>query len=156
MTNTIMRIGLSLLIAFISLQVYAQEPDFTVNCEVEFIKYTAFDDDPEYKDLPAINMILSVTNNGDEPIPDLCVSNRSKYVNLYINDTLNNPLSLYNGAEMNGAHLLQKGESDVYEFWVFERSAYADHFSVQWEYMGVKSEKIIINIPAHTIDSKSN
>ena len=147
-----MRTILSTLVLITAMNLSAQITDFDVKCEVEFFTYTAFDDDPNYKDMPAVKLVLTVTNTGIEPIPDLCVSNRSELVNLYINDTLNNPLSLYNGMELIGEHLLNKGESDVYEFWFFEKDAYAQIFTVQWEYMGVRSEKYLVNILAHKIE----
>lgn len=53
--------------------------------------------------------------------------------------------------EIPGEHLLQNGELDVYEFWFFERDAYADQFSVQWEYKGVRSQKLWINIGLRSI-----
>ncbi|PLW91709.1 MAG: hypothetical protein C0592_14450 [Marinilabiliales bacterium] len=142
---------MNLFILLATLQLSAQITDFEVKCEVEFFSYTAFEDDPAYSDIPAVKLVLTVTNTGAEPIPDLCVSNRSELVNLYINDTLNNPLSLYNGIEAPGEHLLQKGEFDVYEFWFFERDAWAEVFTVQWEYMNVRSDKFLINIPLHKI-----
>ncbi|MDY0143922.1 MAG: hypothetical protein RBR97_18730 [Bacteroidales bacterium] len=78
---------------------------------------------------------------GTKPIPDLGVSNRSQYLNLYINDSLNNPVSLYNGADLPGHHLLLKGTSDTYTWWLFEDTAYSNVFTVQWEYLDLFSEK---------------
>lgn len=149
-----MKTLMNLFLLFAVINASAQITDFDVKSEVEFFKYTAFEDDPVYTDIPAVKLVLTVINTGAESIPDLCVSNRSELVNLYINDTLNNPLSLYNGIEGSGEHLLQKGEFDVYEFWFFEKDTWAGVFTVQWEYMNVWSDKYLVNIPAHTIELK--
>lgn len=98
---------------------------------------------------PSVKLILSIKNKGEEPIPDLCVSNRAKHLNLYINDSLRNPISMYNGAEIISEHLLYKGNSDTYEWWFFEEDAFANIFTFHWQYMNIYSKKIEVNISTH-------
>jgi hypothetical protein len=117
-----------------------------VDSHVEFYIYNGPYGEKENVKEPAIKLILTVKNLGNNPIPDLDVTNRSKYVNLYINDTLDNPVSLYNGSEVTGEHLIKKNGSDNYIWWFFEKDAYGDVFTFQWQYMGKFSKKIKINV----------
>lgn len=119
-------------------------PNFKIKSEVYF------DIKPDYRKsnttetTSAISFTITVTNNGDTPIPNLGATQRSNHLNFIVNDSINNPLSLYNGIEIIGAHLLKKGESDTYEWWIYADNvddAYGDAFTVQWEYMNVLSEK---------------
>jgi hypothetical protein len=123
-----------------------------VNSKVEFYIYDGPYGQKENIKEPAIRFILTIKNLGTNPIPDIDVSNRSQYVNLFINDSLNNPLSLYNGVEAFGDHLLNKGDSDTYTWWIFESYAYSETFTVQWQYMDLYSEKFKVNMTRKTIE----
>jgi hypothetical protein len=149
---------LFLLVTSCTLSVYSQNKTtystdtVEVKSSVEFFIYDGPYGEKENIKEPAIKFILSIKNLGTKAIPDIDVSNRSQYVNLFINDTLNNPLSLYNGVEMLGDHLLNKGDSDEYVWWIFESYAYSDIFTVQWQYMNLYSEKFKVNMTRKTIE----
>lgn len=121
-----------------------------IDSKIVFFEYNRPYADTKHTNKAAIKLILTIKNNGEKAIPDLCVSNRSKHVNLYIDDSLNNPLSLYNGAEIIGEHLLYQGDSDTYEWWFFEEDAFADIFTFHWQYLDLFSKKIRVNISTHT------
>ncbi|MBU0489057.1 MAG: hypothetical protein KKA07_15615 [Bacteroidetes bacterium] len=101
---------------------------------------------------PAIMFVLTVTNKSKTPIPDLQVSNRSQYVNFYINDTIQNPVSMYNGAEAKGPHLIMPGKSDSYTWWIFESEAYGKVFTIKWQYMNLFSKIHKVNMTKKTIE----
>lgn len=125
----------------------------SVESSVEFFTYNGPYGSMEHISEPAVRFILTILNKGNNPIPDLGVSNRSQFVNLYINDSLSNPVSMYNGVEAtNNDHMLRKNVKDTYAWWVFEKDAYANVFTVQWEYMGVISKKIKVNIANRTTE----
>ncbi len=152
------KILLFLFIAYFSLSSYCQKTDFKyhidsvlISSKVEFFIYDGLYDTEENIKEPSIKFILTIKNLGVKPIPNLGVSNRSQYVNLYINDSINNPISLYNGKESSGNHLLNKGAKDTYTWWVFENSAYSNTFTVQWKYLDLFSEKFKINVSQKTI-----
>jgi hypothetical protein len=121
-----------------------------VKNQVEFYLYNGPYGDKNNIKEPAIKFILTVTNKGNKPIPDVDVSNRSEYVNLYINDSLSNPVSMYNGTEITGDHLIKKNGSDTYIWWIFEKDAYSNIFTVQWKYMELFSEKIKVDVKKKT------
>ncbi|MDY0216417.1 MAG: hypothetical protein RBS19_05625 [Bacteroidales bacterium] len=140
------------------ISLYSQKSSFKFSADsvqilskVEFFIYEGPYGDKKIKE-PAIRFIITVKNMGSEPIPDLAVSNRSKYLNLYVNDSIKNPVSLYNGLELPGHHLLFKGASDTYTWWVFENAAYSKIFTFQWKYLETFSEKYKINVPRKTIE----
>jgi len=112
----------------------------TITSKVEFFTYNGPYGTEDNISKPAINFIVTVKNNGSKPIPDLAVTNRSEYLNFYVNGKIENPMSMYNGAQISGDHMLEKGQSDSYTWWVFTEDAYADVFTVQWEYCGKLSE----------------
>ncbi|EQA71617.1 hypothetical protein LEP1GSC059_2733 [Leptospira noguchii serovar Panama str. CZ214] len=47
----------------------------------------------------SIKFKIKVSNQSKNPIPDLGVMNRSKFVNFYFNGKVDNPMKLYNGLE---------------------------------------------------------
>jgi len=119
----------------------------TVGNRVEFYTYDGPYGEQEHLKKPAVKLILTVKNKGRKPLPDLCVTNRSKYVNMLINDSIQNPVSFYNGSEAPGAHLLQKNGSDTYTWWFFEdENPYSKAFTVQWRYIGLFSEKLKVTM----------
>ncbi|HBS87542.1 MAG TPA: hypothetical protein DEA97_13345 [Bacteroidales bacterium] len=122
-----------------------------VDSHVEFFTYNGPYGDKENIKEPAIKFILTVKNKRIKPIPNLGATNRSEYVNLYINDSLSNPVSLYNGSEAAGDHLIKKNKTDTYTWWVFEKDAYGEVFTVQWQYMNLYSKKIRVNMTNRTI-----
>ena len=97
---------------------------------------------------------MKVTNNTGNPLPDLGATNRSQNVNFYINGKVDNPLSLYNGAELaNGDKTIAPGSADTFDSggWILAedsgiRKKYGNEFTVQWEYMKIKSDIIKVNL----------
>ncbi len=128
-----------------------QEKDVQISSAVEFFMYEGPYGQHEKINEPAIKFTLNVKNIGKSEIPDLCVSNRSQYVNFYIDDKKNNPLSMYNGIETIGDHMLGYGETDTYTWWIFVEDAYAKEFTVQWEYCNIFSNKHRVNIDSKKV-----
>jgi hypothetical protein len=128
-----------------------EDTDFTIKSEV------TFDIKPDYrksnttKNAGVIIFKISVTNNGDTPIPDLGATQRSDHLNFILNDSIQNPLSLYNGIEIIGDHLILKGKTATYEWWVYTDDGYGDVFTIQWEYMKVLSSKHKVNCKTQEI-----
>ncbi len=122
-----------------------------LSSKVEFFMFDGPYGEKKNLKKPAIRFIVTLKNMGTTPIPNLGVSNRSLYLNLYINDSIRNPVSLYNGAELSGDHLLKKGASDTYTWWVFEEDAYSNTFTVQWKYLELFSQKHKINVKRKNI-----
>ncbi len=119
----------------------------TVHNRVEFYNYDGPYGHQEHIKKSAVKLILIIKNKGTKPLPDLCVTNRSAYVNMIINDSIQNPVSFYNGAEAPGVHLLQNGGTDTYEWWFFEdEKPYGNVFTAQWSYLGLLSEKRKVNL----------
>jgi len=125
----------------------------TVLNRVEFYTFNGPYGDQGHIKKPAVKLILMIKNKGTKPLPDLCVTNRSAYVNMHINDSIQNPVSFYNGTEATGAHLLQKGGTDTYEWWFFEdENPYGNVFTVQWSYMGLFSEKLKVTMSKRNVE----
>jgi len=150
---------LLLLLVYSAINIYAQNIQYNinkdsvlVNSKVEFFTYNGPYGSKENLKKPAIRFILTVKNLRIQPIPDIDVTNRSNYVNLYINDSIQNPVSLYNGTEIIGEHLLKKNESDTYTWWLFEEEAYSKTFTIQWQYMQLFSKKTKVNMDNKTIE----
>ena len=149
------RISVFLMLMFIAIASCAQSQDIVVKNIVEFYEYP--DDNQETQD--AVNFILEVTNLSDHPIPDLGATSRSEYVNLYINGKRDNPLSLYNGTELvNSEKTIPVDSSQRFDSggWILTpdsgiRSKYGNEFTVQWEYDGIKSDLVKVNIQEKTI-----
>ncbi len=153
------KIIIILLITYSAINIYSQNTQnnvtmdsILVNNQVEFFIYDGPYGKKENIKEPAVKFILTIENKGTKPIPDLDVTNRSKYVNLYINDSIRNPVSLYNGKEVSGDHLIKKDGTDTYTWWVFENMAYSEVFTVQWQYMELFSKKAKINISKKTVE----
>lgn len=122
-----------------------------VHNSVEFYTYDGPYGNKERLIKPAVKLVLTIKNKGKKPVPDLGVTNRSNYVNMLINDSIQNPVSFYNGMEATGSHLLQKGNSDTYEWWFFENeNPYGKVFTIQWSYMGLFSEKLKVTVAKKT------
>ncbi len=127
------------------------EESFKIESVVTFSYYEDPYGEENHIKEPVINFILKITNTGDHPVPDLCVTNRSEFLNFYVNDSIQNPISMYNGIEVNGEHLLYKNESDSYTWWVFTKDSYGDIFTVKWQYMGVFSENLKVDVKRKTV-----
>lgn len=123
----------------------------TINSQVEFYTYIGPYGNEDNVSEPAVKFILTIYNNGTDPIPDLAVTNRSNYVKLLVDDIISNPLSLYNGSEMIGPHEILSGESDTYIWWFFIKDAYSEQFVVQWQYLDLLSSRIKVNIYTESI-----
>lgn len=131
-------------------QVKVSTDSASISNKVEFYIYEGPYGDKENIKEPALRFILTVKNKGIKPIPDLGVTNRTKYMNLLINDSVQNPVSMYNGSEVTGDHLLKKNATDTYTWWLFEKDVSSKVFTVQWQYMGIYSKKIKVNMPNKT------
>jgi len=139
---------------------YSQEKQTKVSADsvsaenkVEFYMYDGPYGQKENIKEPAIRFILTVKNKGVKPIPDLGVTSRSEYVNLIINDSIDNPVSMYNGTEAIGEHLIKKNGSDSYTWWIFEKDAYAKVFTVQWQYMNLYTKKIKVDVTKKSVQT---
>lgn len=101
----------------------------------------------------AIYFTLKIKNIGDTPIPNLGAIKRSQYVNFIVNDSVNNPLSLYNGAEIAGNQMLSKGQEDTYTWWISNDAAtFGEIFTVQWQYIDKFTQKHRVNVKARTAE----
>lgn len=134
----------------ITFPAFAQNDTVIVENIVKFYIYN----DANYKNVDAIDFIMKVTNNTGNPLPDLGATNRSQNVNFYINGKVDNPLSLYNGAEYAyGDKTISPGSTDTFDSggWILTddsgiRKKYGNEFTVQWEYMKIKSDIIKVNL----------
>jgi hypothetical protein len=100
-----------------------------------------------------VEFTLEVNNHSSNPIPNLGATNRSQYVNFYINGKIDNPLSLYNGTESafgDKTIAVNQSENFVVTWVLNEKSGivetYGNEFTVQWEYCGIKSEIVKVNL----------
>ena len=145
------------LIAFILIavcsSVWSQE-SFQVLSSVHFGKYENTDGSTTDK----ITFRLTVVNDGKTKIPDLGATNRSKFVNFYINGEQSNPVSLYNGLELaDSDKTIKPGDTAIYEYpWIMTKDAgvveaYGNQPTIQWEYNGVRSEVIQVNLKNKTV-----
>jgi len=114
----------------------------------------------KYKNTDAINFIMKVTNHSKNPIPDLSLTNMSKYVNFYINGKIDNPLNMYNGVEaINGVKTIAIDSTKTFgSGWVLSPNCgllitYGNEFTVQWEYMKIKSKIIKVNVKNKTTET---
>jgi hypothetical protein len=153
------KIFIFLFITYSSITSYSQntknivsKDSVIIDSKVEFFIYDGPYGEKENIKVPAIKFILTLKNKGINPIPDLGVTNRSKYVNLFINDSLNNHVSMYNGTEAIGDHQIKKDESDTYTWWVFENEGYGKIFTVKWQYMNLFSKKMKVNVVKKSIE----
>ncbi len=145
-----------LLLVVFTHTLYAQSKDIVVRNIVEFSTL------PDHNNVnqDAVNFILEITNHSDHAIPDLGATNRSEYVNLYINGKVDNPLSLYNGTELaSGEKTIPVDSSQRFDSggWILTpdsgiRTKYGNEFTVQWEYNGIKSDIVKVNIQDKTIN----
>ncbi|MDD2635935.1 MAG: hypothetical protein PHW82_10590 [Bacteroidales bacterium] len=125
--------------------------DFIIESFVSFAENNYTGDSDENKS--AIYFTLKIKNLGDVPIPNLGPIKRSEYVNFIVNDSINNPLSLYNGADIAGNYMLSKGEEDTYTWWISNNtSIFGEVFTVQWQYIDTFSQKHIVNVKTRTVD----
>lgn len=134
----------------------AQSDSIVVENIVNFYVYN----DENYPNTDAINFILKVTNNSEKPIPDLGATSRSQYVNFFINGKIDNPLSLFNGTEsVYGDKTIAIGESQTFDSgWILSKNSgiiqkYGYEFTVQWEYMNVKTKIVKVNLKNKTIEN---
>ncbi len=143
MKNIILLLGLVTLSYYCVAQTDKQNfntDSVEVSSKVEFFTFNGPYGTENNISKPAIKFIVTVKNNGTQPIPDLAVSNRSLYLNFYVDGAKRNPVSMYNGIEATGNHMLSNGQSDSYTWWVFTEGAYADVFTVKLDYCGKFSD----------------
>lgn len=141
----------------IYLSVFSQQSEVykndsvSVQSKVEFFTFNGPYGTENNKIAPAIRFIVTVKNNSQTPMPNLGPSKRSESLNFYVNDKIENPVSLYNGAEIMGDHLLQKGQSDSYTWWIFVEDSYGETYTVQWQYCEKFSQKILVDMKSKTV-----
>ncbi|EMJ94583.1 MULTISPECIES: hypothetical protein [Leptospira] len=117
----------------------------------------SFFEDEQNKNL--IRFKVKVTNQSRNPIPDLGVENRSKFIKFYFNGKENYPLDLYNGLEtMDGAKTIPPGSSQEFQWhenlvYYLDRNVFLheDEFTVQWEYRKIKSKILQVNVRNRTV-----
>ncbi len=122
------------------------QDNFTISSSVKFDTKPDFRKSNTTEDADVIIFTITVKNNSDELIPDLGATKRSEHLNFLVNDSIRNPISLYNGVELINDHMLRKGQQDTYEWWIYADDAYGEVFTVQWQYMDRFSEKYLVTI----------
>jgi len=150
-----------LLIVCSASSVIAQKPQkslspdsVTIESRVEFFTYNGPWGDKENVKAPAVRFIVTVKNNGKTPIPDLGVTNRSEFLNLIINGNIQNPVSMYNGSELMGDHLIKPKGTDTYTWWFFENEeAYGNVFNIQWQFVNLFSTTYEVNVARRTVEA---
>jgi len=113
---------------------------------VQFCKY-------KYSGKPAfdaVKLILRVTNRGNAPIPDIYdVNNRCNYIKGYINGEGEYfMMSLCNGVfSLDGNKTICRDSSQTFEIpWALSERHAGNEFTIQWEYMGIKTKKIKVDL----------
>ena len=101
-----------------------------------------------------VNFSITVINECDYEIPDLGVTNRSKYLKFFVDGKEDNPLSLYNGLEsIKGPRVIGVGDSANFTVsWTMDDDSgiwmRGDTFQVQWQYMDQFSWPMFVNLKA--------
>lgn len=134
--------------------VHGQTDDIKVE---NIVRFTTFEDYITKEVTPSIQFEIKVINNSKKPIPDLGVTNRSEYVNFYINGKQSNPVSLYNGMEVTDSDkTIPVGDSATYYVsWVLSADSgiithYGNEFTVHWQYMEHYTDILQVNIEKKT------
>ncbi|WP_139357165.1 hypothetical protein [Leptospira alexanderi] len=98
---------------------------------------------------------MKVSNQSKNPIPDLSVENRSKFVNFYFNGKEENPETLYNGSEANDSpKTIPPGSSQEFEWsQILRFLSKGNEFTVQWEYMKIKSKILKVNVKNRSVET---
>ncbi|ALE38693.1 hypothetical protein LIH_06235 [Leptospira interrogans serovar Hardjo-prajitno] len=117
----------------------------------------SFFEDEQNKNL--IRFKIKVTNQSRNPIPDLGVENRSKFIKFYFNGKENYPLNLYNDLEkIDGPKTIPSGSSQEFQWheslvYYLDRNVFLheDEFTVQWEYRKIKSKILQVNVRNRTV-----
>ncbi|MCL8266305.1 hypothetical protein M9Y82_06510 [Leptospira weilii] len=103
----------------------------------------------------SIGFEIKVSNQSENPIPDLGVGNRSKFVNCYINGKEANPLSLYNGPEaIDSPKTIPPGLMQDFA-WSQPLRFFSEgnEFTVQWEYRKIKSKILRVNVKNRSVET---
>ena len=110
------------------------------------------DDQGEYE---MINFKLTVYNYCGEAIPDLGVTNRSKYVKFFINGEEDNPMSLSNGEEwLEGDRTIASSQFFVHSWSLKDDSGIwmrGESFEVQWQYIEFYSPIVQVDLKHRAI-----
>ena len=124
-----------------------------VKNKVIFGTYEGYGEQPQEE----VRFRLTVVNNTDHGIPDLGPLYRYKYVHFYINGEIDDPLSLFNGIDVvKEEYLISAGEKGIFEHaWVLSADSgivqkYGNEFTVQWEYNGIRSAVMLVNLKSRT------
>jgi hypothetical protein len=135
--------------------VFGQTDTISLENIVQFYKYN----DKNYSNIDAIDFTLKVTNHSKNSIPGLGVTNGLKNINLYINKQIYSPMSLDNGTDsINGVKIIAIDSAQTFSVrWILAADArlltkYGNEFTVQWEYMKIKSKIIKVNVESKTIE----
>lgn len=158
MNLTYMKTFLTIILAVTFTSIASGQTD-TIIVE-NIVKFYVYND-KNYPNTDAVDFIMKVTNHTKRPIPDLSVTNRSANVNFYINGRIDNPLSLYNGPESDyGGKVIAADSTETFDSggWVLSADSgiitkYGNEFTVQWEYMKVKSKIVKVNLKDKTFVS---
>ena len=103
-----------------------------------------------------IGFQVTVVNNGEEPIPDLRPKHMSMYSEIYIDGQPSPPFGFYNGPGSDRAtYTLSKGESDSFGWgqYMTARDTNPPVITVQWGYLGVKSDILMVDRVNKTVKS---
>ena len=107
-------------------------------------------------DVDVMGFLVTVVNNGDEPIPDLRPDNMVRYSKIYIDGSPSPPFGCYNGPGSDRiTNTLSKGESDSFGWgqWMTSRDTNPPVITVQWNYLGVKSDILMVDRVNKTVKS---
>jgi len=155
------KVILAIIVIYSSLSVFAQgelkewdTKDVEVSCNVEFFTYEGPYGTEDKISEPAIRYTLTVVNNGNTLIPNLGAMERGNYVNFIVDGEVNNPISLYNGLEVKGDYRIHPGDSDTYVWWIFQKDAYGNIHTAQWQYIDKYTEVVEVNARTKTTHVK--
>nr|WP_050558191.1 hypothetical protein [Leptospira interrogans] len=131
----------------------------TMDNEISVENFVSFFKDKLNSNQTSIEFKIKVTNQSRNPIPDLGVENRSKFIKFYFNGKENYPLNLYNGLEkIDGAKTIPSGSSQEFQWheslvYYLDRNVFLheDEFTVQWEYRKIKSKILQVNVRNRTV-----
>lgn len=118
---------------------------------VSFSSYT----DDNLKAEPKIDFSVTVINHSSQSIPALSPSNNGYYhlekplLSLFINGK-SNGLSIYNGIGYLNEVIPKNGGSSTKQSWILIEDSgiytFGEIITIQWEYMGVKSDIVTVDL----------
>ena len=103
-----------------------------------------------------INFLVTVVNNGEEAIPDLRHDHVFQYSKIIVDGHPSSPFGFYNGpGSTRATNTLSKGESDSFGWgqMMTSKDAHPPVITVQWSYLGVKSDILTVDRVNKTVNS---